>query len=278
MTEPTETRFTRTLGSPSYLRIIIVVGAFLVLVMSAALTMAASPAPTGGSAPAPLASLPAWSGPGAGPLDGHGFMGGPGLGKRGGEFAMPGFGMRGFAQISITAISGSNVSLKTVDGWTRTITVTSSTKITKAGQAISLGDLRVGDEVRFHQTRASDGTFTIDALEVVLPRVGGEVTATSASSITIRLPDGTSSTIHVSGTTTYLVPGVQNPSLSDITVGMRVVAEGTKAADGSITAERIFGLPAGQGGWGRGMHGWGQPQAPASPAPNASPSGSSGGA
>ncbi len=54
--------------------------------------------------------------------------------------------------------------------------------------------------------------------------------------------------------------------------------EGTKAADGSITAERIFGLPAGQGGRGRGMHGWGPPQAPASPAPSTSPSGSSGGA
>lgn len=278
MTEPTETRFTRTLGGPSYLRIIIVVGAFLVLVMSAALTMAASPAPTGGGAPTPLASLPPWGGPGAGPLDGHGFTGGPGIGKRGADFVMPGFAIRGFGQISITAISGSNVSLRTVDGWSRTITVTSSTRITKAGQAISLGDLRVGDEVRFHQTRASDGTFTIDALEVVLPRVGGEVTATSASTITIKLPDGTSSTIRVTGATTYLVPGVQNPSLSDITVGMRVVAEGTKAADGSITAERVFGLPAGPGGWGRGMHGWGQPQAPASPAPSTSPSGSSGGA
>jgi len=278
MTEPTETRFTRTLGGPSYLRIIVVVGAFLVLVMSAALTMAASPAPTGGSAPAPLASLPPWGGQGAGPLDGHGFMGGPGVGKRGGEFMMPGFGIRGFGQISITAISGSNVSLRTVDGWTRTITLTSSTKITKAGQAISLGDLRVGDEVRFHQVQASDGSFTIDALEVVLPRVGGEVTATGAGTITIKLPDGTSSTIHVSATTTYLVPGVQNPSLSDITVGMRVVAEGTKAADGSIAAERVFALPAGRDGWGRGMHGWGPRQAPASPAPSTSPSGSSGGA
>ena len=47
-------------------------------------------------------------------------------------FGGPGFGRGGFGfgGITITAISGSNLSLKTEDGWTRTIAVESDTTIT----------------------------------------------------------------------------------------------------------------------------------------------------
>lgn len=277
MTEPIETSFTAKTNGPPFLRIAIVVGALLVLVTSAALTSAASPSPSGVTSPAPAASVP---------LDGDQDPAdlaedGPELGL-GRGLGVHAFGPRGFGQITITAISGSNLSLKTVDGWSRTIAVTSATKITKGGQTVAISDLKVGDRVVFHQTRASDGTFTIDAIEVVLPQVAGEVTAKSGDSITVKRKDGTTATISVSGGTTYRVPGVTSASLSDITVGMKVVAQGTLASDGSLSASAVLGFSPGQRGLGLGrMHGWGKggmPGAPDDGAPNASPSGSSNGA
>jgi hypothetical protein len=299
MTEPTGQSFSAKLGGPSALRIAIVAGALFVLVTSAALAMAASPDPSSGTSTAPgTDTAPSElqapmggngfmggdgfiGGPGmGGPFMGGPGMGGPGMGGPGMDGAgMRGPGMRGFGQISITAINDSNLSLKTIDGWTRTITVTSSTKITKGGATIALEDLRVDDEIRFSQTRNSDGTYTIDAIAVVLPRAGGEVTATTGTSITVTQRDGSSATIEVGSSTTYQVAGVTNASLSDVTVGMRVVAEGSKASDGTLTAARVFAAAAGQfdGDHGR-MHGWDRQGAPVDPAPNANPSGSADGA
>ena len=73
----------------------------------------------------------------------------------------------------VTAVSGSSVSLATDDGWTRTITVTGTTKITKGGAAATLADIAVGDTIRFGQTRNADGTYTITAIEIVRPRSPG---------------------------------------------------------------------------------------------------------
>lgn len=148
-------------------------------------------------------------------------------------------GGRGFGGgITVTAISGSSVSLKTEDGWTRTITIASDTVLQKAGATIKVSDLKVGDEVRFRQTRQSDGSYKIDQLVVVLPHVGGTVTAVSGSTITVKQRDGSTATIKVESATTYRVNGATG-SLSGIKVGMLVMAEGTKASDGSLTAAAV---------------------------------------
>ncbi len=257
-------------------------------------------------------------------------------------FGGPGVARGGIGgQITITSISGNDVALKTTDGWTRTITVSSSTTITKAGQTIAVGDLTVGDSVRFSQTASSDGTYTIDAIVVVvptvggtvtqvgsssftltardgtawsittngtttyqlgssssapagtaadvkvgsavivqgtsatnnamaaatvriqLPRLGGQVTAKDADSITVTRRDGTTTTIHVSTATTYQVGGTPNATLADISVGMIVMAEGSQRADGSIDATTVVGGTGMRGG--RGFFG-------PSATPNASPS------
>jgi hypothetical protein len=119
-----------------------------------------------GSTAAPAGTLAAGPTANDTPLvvDLNGFGGGPG---RGG----PGHGLGG---ITVTAISGSNISLKTADGWTRTITVDSGTTYSKSGDTIALGDLAVGDQVAFRQTLEDDGSWTIDSVAVVLPHVGGE--------------------------------------------------------------------------------------------------------
>jgi hypothetical protein len=152
--------------------------------------------------------------------------------------------MGGARGITISAIDGSNLTLTAPDGWTRTITVTDSATIRRAGQTITLADLKVGDEIRLVQERNADGTVTITAIEVVVPHVLGRVTATTADSITIERPDGTTMTIHVGATTAYQVRGVQNATLADISVGMVIVAQGTQDADGTLEALAVYGAAA----------------------------------
>jgi hypothetical protein len=180
---------------------------------------------TGGNQPATVNDLH-----GGGP----GGMGGPGFGDRMG------------GGVTITAISGSSISLKTDDGWTRTIAVDSGTTYSKAGATIALGDLKVGDTIGFRQTRESDGSYTIDSITVLLPTAGGQVTAISGSTITVTQRDGTTATIKVNGSTTYTVNG-NAAALSDVKVGMEIVAEGTQNSDGSLTAATIHAGNMGPG-------------------------------
>jgi len=202
------------------------------LIATAILAFGLSTQPTGTLAAGAPAGSSGTSSTGAVPALNGGFPGGPG-GPDGG----PGFG-RGFRDVSITAISGNDISLHTEDGWTRTITVDSGTTYSKAGQTIALSDLGVGDQIGLRQTRESDGSYTIDSIVVILPHAGGEVTAVSGSTITVKAPDGSTVTININGTTSYDVNG-KSAGLADVKTGMFLVAEGTKNADGSLTATRV---------------------------------------
>ena len=141
--------------------------------------MGASPSPATGAGPsaapdstaAPGASAPSSGKVPRGPLSAFGlpFGGGPGFAAGPGSAASVSVASRS------PSVDGSNVSLKTDDGWTRTIAVTADTKITKGGATIKVGDLAAGDHVRIAQTRASDGTYTVNAIIVVLPSLAGQV-------------------------------------------------------------------------------------------------------
>ena len=238
--EPTGVAFSATLNRPRYLRVGVILSAGLVLLVSAALTLAASPAPTGGTTPGGTT-------PGGNPLL-------PGKGGRGFGFGFGGFGPSvfggpgggmdlkgarrggpGFGQISIASINGANLDLKTDDGWARTIAVTGTTKITKGGQTIAIGDLKVGDAVRFSETRNADGSYTITAIQVVIPQVAGTVTGVTADGFTLTSRKNATWTITVTGTTSYVVGGAAG-SRVDVTVGANVVVAGTQTGDSALTA------------------------------------------
>jgi hypothetical protein len=184
-----------------------------------------------------------------GTVDALGGFGGPGFGARGGH----GFMLGG---INVTAISGSDISLETEDGWTRTIAVDEDTEYSKSGDEISLADLAVGDRIGFRQTLEDDGTWTIDAIAVILPHVGGEVTAIDGSTITVEGRDGTTATITVDGDTTYEVDG-DRATLADVELGMVLIAEGTENADGSLTAIAVKAADPDDFFGGPGRHGFG---------------------
>jgi hypothetical protein len=198
-------------------------------------------------------------------------LNGFGPGGRGGHVGLGG--------ITITAINGNDISLKTDDGWTRTITVDSGTTYSKSGASINLADLKVGDEVGFRQTRETDGTFTIDSIVVILPRLGGEVTKIDGSTITVTRRDGTTATITVNAQTKYSVNRNDGAALSDLKVGMFLVAEGTKNGDTSLTASRVKAAARGDfegrgdhmgRGFGHGFGpGWDDRKPDASAAPSA---------
>lgn len=206
-----------------------------------------------------------WIGPGRG--FGGGMMGGARFG-----------GPRGGA--SVASISGTQLALRTDDGWTRTIDASGAT-ITKAGAAATLADIAVGDEIAFAQQRSTDGTYTITKIAIVAPHVAGTVTATSASGLTLKAQDGSTVTVTVSSSTTYRVAGTQSATLADIKVGDVVVASGTKSGDGSIAATEVNAFTPGtggpmmggpHGGWdgdGNGRHGPNGPGASPSALPGA---------
>jgi hypothetical protein len=178
-------------------------------------------------------------------------------------------GPRGFGHggVTITAISGNDISLATGDGWKRTITVDSGTTYVKGGATIALADLKVGDQVGFKQTKETDGTYTIDKVVVILPHLGGLVTAIDGSTITVAQRDGTTATIKVTGTTTYKVAGA-DATLTDVKVGMVLMAEGTENSDGSLSAAIVragtFG-DRGPGGRGHGDKDGASPDSTAAP-------------
>jgi len=197
---------------------------------SASVAPAASVAPPSSTAasPEPRSTVPqrgAFPWPG-----GFGVPGGPGQ-----DGAIGPFGFRG---VTISAINGSDISLKTADGWTRTISVESTTTITKGGATITVGDLKVGDEIRFAQKKAADGSYDVTAIVVVLPTVVGQVTSIDGDTIKVTQPGGTTATIHVDGQTTYRIDGAAG-SLAGVKVGSFVIAEGSQRPDGSLDAAAI---------------------------------------
>ncbi|HEY7827570.1 MAG TPA: DUF5666 domain-containing protein [Candidatus Limnocylindrales bacterium] len=246
MTEPIQPVITTRLPGPNPIRVAIVVAVVIVLALSAVITLAASPSPAvTGAAPSAAAASAGTkhigpSTPGRGPAAGFGArIGGFGFGFGFGGFGS--FGNAGIGGATIVAINGSSLSLKTADGWTRAITVGSSTKLSRAGKAIGLGDLKVGDAIGFRETKASDGTYTINAVTVILPTLAGQVTAISANTITIKQFNGTPGTIHVTSSTTFRIFGTDKATLANLKVGMTVGAQGTKASDGSLDALSVSG-------------------------------------
>ncbi len=147
-----------------------------------------------------------------------------------------GRGMR-FGHITISKVDGSTLALVTDDGWTRSIDATGAT-IWRDGATIALGDLAVGDEIMLGQERQADGTFTVTAIKVILPKVAGLITDVTSSSITLALRDGTKMSVNLTSTTAYRL-GKSGADKSALKVGMQATASGTKAADGTLTATSV---------------------------------------
>ncbi|MBM4408589.1 MAG: hypothetical protein FJ038_08335 [Chloroflexi bacterium] len=163
--------------------------------------------------------------------------GGPGRGGRRGH---------GIGGITITGINGSQLSLRTDNGWTRTIDA-SDAAVHRGETEIALGDIKVGDQIAFREVRTSDGTTSIIRIQVLDPSVRGTVTEVTGSSVTVRLPDGTTKTIQTTNTTTYELGRDEATRDAALVVGNVLRASGTVSGD-AFTATDIHAQPAKIGG------------------------------
>ena len=202
---------------------------------AAASTEPASAAPSVSAAPSasdPASAAPASRAPAAAPqaTDPAGLKPEDGTKSDANNGDRKGFGGFGRGGITITAIDGSKLSLKTEDGWTRTITVTADTTITEGGQSIKVDDLDVGDPIRFRQKRNDDGTYTIVTIVVPTPKAAGEVTALTPSTMTLKGRGDSTRTIQLNGSTIYQL-GKTKGDKADVKVGSRVVVQGTVSGE-----------------------------------------------
>ena len=89
------------------------------------------------------------------------------------------------------------------------------------------------------------------------PAAFGTVASVGADTFTLTTRDGTKVTVDVSGTTTYVDPGVTTPSFTDVKVGDHVAVFGTDSSN-TVTATKVaIGGPGGDGPGGDGPGGFG---------------------
>ena len=199
-----------------------IAAACLVLVVGAAVIVAASVAPR--TSPA----IPGASGPAGAAV--------PSAGARAPELKESRVGS--FGKITIASINGTKIGLKTADGWSRTIDVTADTKIFLGSLAGKLSDLAVGNQVRLHQKRNADGSYSIVSLTVPAAKASGEVTAVSGNTVTIKRRDGTTATVTLDGST-VIKQGDATATKADVKVGSKISAEGKPGSNDAFTATKV---------------------------------------
>jgi hypothetical protein len=169
--------------------------------------------------------------------------------NQGGPGAMPG-GCNGVGG-DVTALTSSAITVLNREGTSTTYAITSTTTVTKDRSSSTLAALAVGENV--HITVSSTDATSATAIDIVPANIAGKVTAVSGDTITITGPDGKTGTIEVTSSTTFAKSGV-TATLSDVTVGSFVFAEGTfGATPTTIDATSVgIGQPAAGNGPGPG--------------------------
>jgi Domain of unknown function (DUF5666) len=206
-----------------------IVAACLVAIVGTAVVLAAVSAPRSAAGAEPSASAVTRSAaPSAGSGERQPALRGDKGSRAGGAFG----------SITIASINGTKIGLETADGWTRTIDVAGDTKVFLGREAGKVSDLAVGDQVRLRQKRNADGTFSVVSLTVPAARAGGEVTAVSGNTITIKRRDGSTATLTVNGSTVFRQGG-ETAAKADVKVGSNVTAEGRPGSSDAFTATVI---------------------------------------
>ena len=115
---------------------------------------------------------------------------------------------------------------------TVTITVSASTVYTRAGHVSGLSDVQVGSVLQVQGTNTGASSLSATSIDIVLPVRLGVVTAISGTTLTVTGVDARTYTIVIDSSTTYHRAG-QTATLSAITVGSLISAEGTLSSQGS---------------------------------------------
>lgn len=189
--------------------------------MTAGSGVATAATMTAATSPATPKTRPAWpDGP-----DGPGGPGGPGAGRLGRH-------VHGGLAGTVTAVGSGSITLATPDGASVTVHVDASTTYRQGEKTLTLGQLTAGENVVVAPTAATAHAASpvASSVAVVGPVLAGRVVRTSSSGIVVADAQGFYRTIVASSATTVTKAGAAS-SLSAITVGSRIEAIGTIAAD-----------------------------------------------
>jgi len=182
------------------------------------------------------------------PSSGHAWSGGP---HRFGDFG-PG---RGFgAGGTITAVTSTTITVKSLFGGTVTVTTNASTVYREGSKKVARSALFVGEQVILipagrpggssSGSRSSSSSRLVATVEIVEPHVTGKVVKMSGSQVLVSEQDGLDVTVNISSSTTYGEVG-HSASIADLHVGTFVLVTGTLSSDHSqIDATTIQIVPA----------------------------------
>ncbi|MFN2581403.1 MAG: DUF5666 domain-containing protein [Candidatus Dormibacteria bacterium] len=178
---------------------------------------------------------------------------------------------RGGAEGTVTGISGTSLTVRTLRG-DLTVNTDSSTTCMKEGKSIAFNELKVNDVIRVRPQHAGGATppasppttITAAAIDIVMPTLFGRVTQVQGPTIFIVTRDGSLAYIYTTSSTTYRMNG-SSASLSDVKPGTYVMAEGPRNDLAHLTADGVNVSTTPKGG--HGGHG-GHP--PGKPAPSSS--------
>jgi hypothetical protein len=131
---------------------------------------------------------------------------------------------------TVTAVSGSTISIQTNDSTNFTINAGSAKIVKIPNTVIAVADIQVGDAVHITGNKTSAGSTTIDASVIyVLPAnlkpaiAKGTVTAVNTNSITVQTKDdGTSITVNTTPDTTIVDANNNTVAQADIATDAKV--------------------------------------------------------
>lgn len=166
----------------------------------------------------------------------HGRWGGGFASARVSPFDYANDGLGGY----VTAVTMTSVTVEEWNGTSTTFNLTGSTTYTEGNQPSMWSSLVVGDRVRI-EVSPSDPTTAL-SVNIELAMLFGTVSGVSGETITITDWQGFTRTILASATgTTFTVGGVPGGSISDVTMGAKILALGTIDPNGTtLDALSIF--------------------------------------
>jgi hypothetical protein len=226
---------------------IAVVGALagFVVTRAGAPALANTTASSSKPSPSPSTHKPSF-GPRGGFACGEGFGGG---GFHSGGFGGPasfGGGFCGGATGTVTKISGTTLTLRTLTG-TLTVTTSSSTKYSRENAQVNFSAIEIGEVVAVRSAPSTSKTapataptkIAATAITIQVPSVSGRVQSVSLSTITLVTSDGQLEYVTVSTSTAYHGVRGATAALSSIKAGVYVVAQGAQIALNQISADNI---------------------------------------
>ncbi|HSR07916.1 MAG TPA: DUF5666 domain-containing protein [Bryobacteraceae bacterium] len=138
---------------------------------------------------------------------------------------------------TITAISGDTLTLKTMNGGTATVKLTSSTMYRRDRQEAKLSDFKVGDMVMVRGEPSGENTWTAQGVmsntngmamreQMGKKFIAGDVTKIEDTKLTLRRIDGETQVIEVDENTSFRNAKRESVTLADVKVGDRVFGRG----------------------------------------------------